>query len=271
MRRSTTLTLNQALTSWQALLADAEAGRVLDYAREIFGARHIVDEQAALTRALIDPARNGEDRAALAKKVFSSATTSPVVDLVAGLVRGKIASPKDLSEALEYAGTETILISAQQAGRLDKVEEELYRAVMLLSDESRLRAVLGDAGIDADSRIALSHKIFAELTDESRALIDRALEITDNHNLIALLRDLIVRCGERAEHLVGIVTVASPLSRDQEERLTRILEKKYDRPVELHVGVDPAVIGGMHIRVGSDVIDSTLASRINHLKSVFSD
>lgn len=270
MRRSTTLTLNQALSAWQALLADV-GERALEYAREIFGARGVIEDQAALTRALIDPARDGEDRAALATKVFSGSAASPVVDLIAGLVRGKIASPADLSEALEYAGIDTILIAAQQAGRLDKVEEELYRAVMMLSDESRLRAVLGDAGIEPEARIKLSDTIFAELTEYSRALIDRALEVTDNHNLIALLRQWIVRCGERAEHLVGIVTVASPLSREQEERLTRILEKKYDRPVELHVGVDPAVIGGMRIRVGSEVIDSTLASRINHLKSVFSD
>jgi F-type H+-transporting ATPase subunit delta len=43
----------------------------------------------------------------------------------------------------------------------------------------------------------------------------------------------------------------------------------YDRPVSLKVDVDPAIIGGVSVRVGSDLYDGTILRRLNAAKQAF--
>ena len=47
------------------------------------------------------------------------------------------------------------------------------------------------------------------------------------------------------------------------ERLADALARQYGRPVHLNVVVDPDVIGGMRVEIGDDVIDGTVASRLD--------
>jgi len=56
--------------------------------------------------------------------------------------------------------------------------------------------------------------------------------------------------------------VAAPISEDDERRLGSALSGIYGREVTLKVTVDPAVIGGISLRVGHDLYDGTIASRL---------
>ena len=62
------------------------------------------------------------------------------------------------------------------------------------------------------------------------------------------------------------MTVAAPLTRAQQDRLTRILNARYGQEVSVHTKIDTSVIGGMRIRVGEDVIDGTLRTRIKGVR-----
>ena len=52
------------------------------------------------------------------------------------------------------------------------------------------------------------------------------------------------------------------LSAAQQDRLAALLESAYGTAVQLNVTVDPAVVGGLRIQVGSDVVDSTVLCRL---------
>jgi F-type H+-transporting ATPase subunit delta len=58
------------------------------------------------------------------------------------------------------------------------------------------------------------------------------------------------------------VTVARPLSQEQKERLQKALERQLGRQVNLHVVVDPSVVGGARVQVGDEVIEGTVAGRL---------
>jgi F-type H+-transporting ATPase subunit delta len=53
-----------------------------------------------------------------------------------------------------------------------------------------------------------------------------------------------------------------PLAPAQEQRLTEILGRMYGRTVGLQVTVDPSVLGGLIVRVGDEVIDGSIAHRL---------
>ena len=59
------------------------------------------------------------------------------------------------------------------------------------------------------------------------------------------------------------MTAGAVLSAAQRERLGAILEQAYGSEVQLNVTVDATVLGGLRIQIGSDVIDSTVLSRLD--------
>jgi F-type H+-transporting ATPase subunit delta len=58
------------------------------------------------------------------------------------------------------------------------------------------------------------------------------------------------------------VRVARPLSQDQTQRLVAVLSSLKGREVRLNVALDPEVLGGIHVVIGDEVIDGTVASRL---------
>jgi F-type H+-transporting ATPase subunit delta len=68
------------------------------------------------------------------------------------------------------------------------------------------------------------------------------------------------------DRLVALVHVAAPLGEAESERLRTTLARQYGREVHLNVLVDPGVIGGVRVEVGGDVIDGTVASRLDEAR-----
>src|SRR5690606_31265346 len=66
--------------------------------------------------------------------------------------------------------------------------------------------------------------------------------------------------------LVGTVRVAQQLPDADRQRLASALSAQYDRPVHLDVVIDPAVIGGLRVEIGHDVIDGTVAGRLDEAR-----
>ena len=58
------------------------------------------------------------------------------------------------------------------------------------------------------------------------------------------------------------------LFRSQEARLADALGKATGKKVQLHVVVDPSVLGGLVASVGDTVIDGTVRDRLSQLKSL---
>jgi F-type H+-transporting ATPase subunit delta len=58
------------------------------------------------------------------------------------------------------------------------------------------------------------------------------------------------------------VVTAVPLTEQQEDRLAARLTEMYGRQVTVRTAIDPAVRGGLVIRIGDEVIDGTVASRL---------
>jgi F-type H+-transporting ATPase subunit delta len=65
------------------------------------------------------------------------------------------------------------------------------------------------------------------------------------------------------------VTVAKPIGDAEEQALAAKLSDMYDRQVSLKIDVDPSVIGGVSVRVGSDLYDGTILRRLNAARQAF--
>ena len=75
----------------------------------------------------------------------------------------------------------------------------------------------------------------------------------------------------RRGEVVANVGAAAELSDAQRTRLNTLLSRIYSHPVRVQVGIDPALLGGLTIAVGDEVIDGTLSSRLAAAKTQLPD
>ena len=72
-----------------------------------------------------------------------------------------------------------------------------------------------------------------------------------------------------ADREVAEVRSAIELSEDQKQRLAAALEASTGKKVELKVIIDPTVLGGLVAQVGDTVIDGSIKTRLQQLKTAF--
>jgi F-type H+-transporting ATPase subunit delta len=74
--------------------------------------------------------------------------------------------------------------------------------------------------------------------------------------------DLLAEAARRRNRSVAKVVSAVELSAAQENRLTAALSELYHRPISVRTAIDPAVRGGLVVRIGDEIIDGSVTARM---------
>lgn len=83
--------------------------------------------------------------------------------------------------------------------------------------------------------------------------------------LPAVIRDVAALAAARRGEVTAQVTAAHPLSDAQRSALAAKLKAGIGRDVALDISIDPAIMGGLVVRVGSRMIDSSIRTRLDML------
>ena len=82
----------------------------------------------------------------------------------------------------------------------------------------------------------------------------------------AALEEFLDVAAEALEETVVTVHTARELSEADQERLAKALSAQYSTTVQLHVVLDPTLIGGLRVEIGDDVIDGSVSNRLDDAK-----
>ncbi len=231
---------------------------------ELFDVTSLLDRERGLRRALTDPSRSGDDRAGLARALLSEQVGSSGLDVLVWAVRARWSAPRDLADALELLAVESRVAAAEKAGRLDAVEDELFRTARVVAGSPDLRVALADRAAPLDSRAALVEDLLAgKATDETRQLVHRAVVAPRGRSFDRTLEEYAEVAAERRSRLVATVTATVPLTEQQRDRLGAALARLYGHAVQLNVQVDPALIGGIRVEIGDELIEGSVVSRLD--------
>ncbi|MFF4257375.1 F0F1 ATP synthase subunit delta [Streptomyces sp. NPDC001663] len=237
-----------------------DAGTLAD---ELAAVTALLDREVSLRRVLTDPAQAGEAKAELAQRLLGSQVGGPTADLVSGMVRSRWSQSRDLVDALEQLANTAELTAAQQAGKLDDVEDELFRFGRIVSSNTELRSALTDRKATTAAKIELLHRLLGgRAAAATERLVTRLVTAPRGRSLESGLESLSKLAAERRDRLVAVVTSAVPLSDAQKQRLGAALAKLYGHRMHLNIDVDPEVLGGIRVQVGDEVINGSIADRI---------
>lgn len=232
-------------------------------ADEILAVGAVLAREPRLRRALSDPARTGEERSALLLGLVGDQIGPAAKQLLGTLAGGRWSSPSELRDGVDRLGVETLIVSADRAGDLGEVEDELFRFGQITAGSPELAASIGDSTAPVSRRDELIEQLLAgKAKPATVVLAKQAIRGFGGRSFAGALTRLVELCAEERDRSVAYVTVAEPLSEAEEERLGAALAQRYGRQVAVKVTVDPAVLGGARVRIGSDLYDGTVSRRL---------
>ncbi|OKL54205.1 ATP synthase F1 subunit delta [Bowdeniella nasicola] len=263
MRAASQAGLSAAAERWEGVLAMRGADGI-ELATELFSVVDTLDSEPGLRRALTDPARDGGAKAELATTVFGGKVNADVVDLLAGMVRGRWSAEGDLADAVAEIAMTSALASAEAHDRLLDVEAEVFQLTRMLTDQRSLRMALADRELPASNRVQLVDQLFGDkLSPETLLLVRRVAATLRGRTVPSALAEIGDLAAARRQRIVATVTVAMPLSSEQLDRLAAALEAKAGQAVHININVDPSVLGGLRVQLGTDVVDDTIRARLD--------
>jgi len=257
-----------ALERLESLLTGERPVPLAGVGDEILSFARLLAREPRLRRALSDPARSGEERAALLRSIVDGKVAEDTETLLAILAAGRWSAPADLLDATERLGVEALLASAELGEELGEVEDELFRFGQIVNADPQLAATLGDSSAPPVRRAELVRSL---LEGQARAVTIRLVEVAlhgfGGRGFAASLSRLVELAAQRRDRQVAYVTVAAPLTEEQERRLTERLAEIYRRQMALKITLDPRIVGGLSVQVGHDLYDGTILRRMNETRS----
>ncbi len=250
----------------EALLAVAgtDAARV---GEDLLGVTDLLASSPGLRRALTDPSRDGDAKAGLVTSLLGSRIGTSGADVVAGLARARWSRPGDLTDAVEALAVAAVLAGAEGAGRLDAVEDELFRFARTVAGDNALRDAFSARTAGADRKAALVRTLLAgRAAPETVRLAVQAATNPRGTRTESVLEGFVEAAARRRRQLVAEVTSAVPLDADRRDRLAAALRRLYGREIRLNVDVDPHVVGGLRVQVGGELIDGTVSGRLDEAR-----
>lgn len=151
---------------------------------------------------------------------------------------------------------------------LEKIEADLYRFGEALDASEELVRLVKSPVFGADEQMRAISAVLKQLQIEGLTANFLKL-ITKNRRLFAVpdmieaFRKLTAR--HRGETSAEIVS-ATKLEEGQVTALKQALKAALDKDVQLTTRVDPALLGGLIVKVGSRMIDSSLRTKLNTMK-----
>lgn len=170
------------------------------------------------------------------------------------------------SQAAGYA--EALLVLARARNEASHVESELRIVGQLLRRNAEFRAALKDTTHSKEERIGRVRDILGSGVGE---LVKGHLVMMIEHGRESFVGDMIEQyldsmAATRTAVSAEVYTVVS-LDDERMHRIVEALSAKLKRPVQVQNLIDESLLGGALIKVGNEIIDHTVRTRLRNVKA----
>jgi len=155
---------------------------------------------------------------------------------------------------------------ARKLGTAEAVQHDLDAIVEARRESPALTRVLESPLVSASEKHAMLDRALAGVDDVTRAFIHLLVNKRRTDVLPAIYEEY-VRCADEAAGVArAYVTTAAPLSGPLCDELSEALTRHLGRPVQMHFHVEPALLGGVSVRVGDMVWDGSVRGALETMR-----
>jgi F-type H+-transporting ATPase subunit delta len=156
--------------------------------------------------------------------------------------------------------------AAQEQGRLDAVREQLREVVDAEAQVPELRALLRNPQLDPRARAAAIEDILGGAEDLLRNFLLLLADKGRTGQLEEIAREFERLVAEHEGVIHAELTTAVELSDEEAKKLLGQIEQASGRKVDATRRVDPDLIGGIVLQVGSHRLDASVRGRLERLR-----
>lgn len=253
-----------------ALRRDVEAQVAtlsLAIAEEVLAVATLLASDKSLRTALADAGQPVAKREALLKDLLGSRVQATTVSLLLSAISARWSDADELLDAVEELGAVVAFCAAENDGTLDRVEEELFRFGRAVEANPSLQMTLTDPALAPAGKAAVvKDLVAATAAPATTSVLTHIAANLRGRRVDAAVGALSNLAAAQRDRIVAQVRVAIELDAAQRERMARALSRLAGREVRLNIAVDPSVVGGASVRIGDDVIDGTMVTRLTQAR-----
>ena len=234
---------------------------------ELFTITKVLDDSIQLERALTDPSRPVADKVAVLTELLGDNVHPTTMEIMTDLVSRHWSRARDIANAVEDFGVDAMMYYADATGATLQVSVELSELHSALLNLPVVRAKLYDYQATSEARVKLFREVFSgkTLNKVTMRLAEHATCNLRRRRYLETIQWLINKFSRHMGESMVTVTTATPLKKEQIERLVEVYSAKVGRQVHINSVVDPTVLGGMRIQVGDEVTDNTVVAQLQNL------
>lgn len=184
-----------------------------------------------------------------------------------------MSEPASISSGIAQRYATAVFELAKEGGTLAALEADVDQVEKALHDSAELRAMLTSPVYSRDDMgkaiTALATKMaLSQNTQGVLGMMAQNRRLFALPQLVATLRQMIA--DEKGE-VTANVTSASVLTKAQADALASNLNARFGKTVKLNVAIDESLIGGLIVKVGSKMIDTSIRSRLAALQNTMKE
>ncbi|GAA0744305.1 F0F1 ATP synthase subunit delta [Clostridium oceanicum] len=158
---------------------------------------------------------------------------------------------------------------AEEKGKVDKYISDLKEIVHLIENDETIQQVIRHPEITTSKKKSIFTEIFKGKIDNE--LLSFLLVLIEKNRILYLkekLKQLEYIDLEKKNILIANVKTFLPLLEDEKEQLKNKLTQVYNKKIIMKEEIDKSIIGGVYVRVGDDVIDGTIKTKLKDMKEI---
>ena len=156
--------------------------------------------------------------------------------------------------------------AAQENGKLEVVHEQLGDFAAAIADVPQLRSLLTNPELDPQEKAGVLGEILGDADELVRNFVLLTAEKGRAGEIEEIYRELEALVAAEQRRLTVELTTAYELSDDEADAIVKKIESSSGRGVEATRSVDPALIGGIVLQVGSHRLDGSVRGRLDRLR-----
>ena len=184
-----------------------------------------------------------------------------------------MAEPVSISSGIAHRYATAVFGLASDDDAIGALESDIATLDAALKDSADFRALIQSPLISRNEQgtaiAALAGKMgLSETTRNTLALMASKRRLFVLPQLVSDLTRLI---AEAKGEVTAQVTAAKPLTQAQSDRLAQTLKASVGQDVKINLAVDNTLIGGLVVRVGSKMIDTSIRSKLANLQNAMKE